>query len=367
MATVVPILTLATRAAGIGASGAEPEEAADAVERGVGVLARVLREELRPVQPPLRIARDDVGEGAAAVDPEIPGRHGARPPVPPDSRPTGAAAWRTAGAEAGLCAAAGAASLAPHVDLDPHHRGDRRASSPGARACSPSSSAGGGRRRASPSPSPSSASGPRWRRPTASSAPPRSRRSARSSASRAEDEAAAARVFNLARQDVAGFEAYAARIAGMFRDRPRVLEDILEGLFHVALADGRYHEGEEEFLNIVARLLRRPAASLRRASRRGIWRAAGGDPWAVLGLPRDADFATARARWRELVRAHHPDKMIARGLPPETVNLGNARLAADQPRLGGDLRAAAARRGRRGPPDTRGVHACPCVTLELCT
>ena len=47
----------------------------------------------------------------------------------------------------------------------------------------------------------------------------------------------------------------------------------------------------------------------------------------MLGLPRDADFATARARWRELVRAHHPDKMIARGLPPETVDLGNARLA----------------------------------------
>jgi DnaJ like chaperone protein len=31
--------------------------------------------------------------------------------------------------------------------------------------------------------------------------------------------------------------------------------------------------------------------------------------------------------WRELVRANHPDKMIARGLPIETVNLANARLA----------------------------------------
>jgi DnaJ like chaperone protein len=47
----------------------------------------------------------------------------------------------------------------------------------------------------------------------------------------------------------------------------------------------------------------------------------------VLGLPHDADFATARARWRQLVRAHHPDMMIARGLPEESGNLGNARLA----------------------------------------
>ena len=52
------------------------------------------------------------------------------------------------------------------------------------------------------------------------------------------------------------------------------------------------------------------------------------DPWQVLGVPRDAPLETVRARWRELVRAHHPDKVIARGLPPETVNLANARIAA---------------------------------------
>ena len=50
------------------------------------------------------------------------------------------------------------------------------------------------------------------------------------------EEANAARVFNLARQDVAGFEEYAARVARMFSDRPEVLTDLLEGLFHIALA-----------------------------------------------------------------------------------------------------------------------------------
>ena len=113
----------------------------------------------------------------------------------------------------------------------------------------------------------------------------------------------------------------------MFRDRPRVLADILEGLFHVALADGRYHEGEEAFLNAVGRDLRRPRPRSSTPSRPATSRAGASDPWQVLGLPRDADLATVRARWRELVRAHHPDKMIARGLPVETVNLGNARLA----------------------------------------
>ena len=112
----------------------------------------------------------------------------------------------------------------------------------------------------------------------------------------------------------------------MFRDRPHVLEDILEGLFHVALADGRYHEGEEDFLNEVARRFGVAPEAFDAIEARHL-EGRRGDPWAVLGLPRDADFATARKRWRDLVRTHHPDRMIARGLPPETVNLGNARLA----------------------------------------
>jgi DnaJ like chaperone protein len=142
-----------------------------------------------------------------------------------------------------------------------------------------------------------------------------------------EDEPAAARVFNLARQDVAGFDAYARSIAAMFRAEPQVLEDILEGLFHIALADGRYHEGEEEFLRTVAGIFGVSDAAFDAIEARHLSGRAR-DPWQVLGVPRDADLATVRARWRELVRAHHPDKMIARGLPPETVTLATARLSA---------------------------------------
>ena len=142
-----------------------------------------------------------------------------------------------------------------------------------------------------------------------------------------EDEAAAARVFNLARQDVAGFDTYAGRIARMFRAEPQVLEDILEGLFHIALADGRYHEGEEGFLNRVAEIFGISDQAFGCIEARHLAGRAG-DPWQVLGVARDADLATIRARWRELVRTNHPDKMIARGLPVETVNLANTRLAA---------------------------------------
>jgi uncharacterized tellurite resistance protein B-like protein len=69
------------------------------------------------------------------------------------------------------------------------------------------------------------------------------------------EERAAARVFNMAREDVAGFEDYAARIAAMFRsdDKPcgqdSVLCDLMEGLFHIAAADGAYHPARTRFLS----------------------------------------------------------------------------------------------------------------------
>jgi DnaJ-domain-containing protein 1 len=64
----------------------------------------------------------------------------------------------------------------------------------------------------------------------------------------------------MAREDVAGFEDYAARIAAMFRsdDKPcgqdSVLCDLMEGLFHIAAADGTYHPGEDAFLERVAEI-----------------------------------------------------------------------------------------------------------------
>ena len=60
-----------------------------------------------------------------------------------------------------------------------------------------------------------------------------------------QDEAGAARVFNLARQDVAGFEDYARRIGGMFAAQSDTLTGLLEGLFHIAMADGTYHPAED--------------------------------------------------------------------------------------------------------------------------
>lgn len=141
------------------------------------------------------------------------------------------------------------------------------------------------------------------------------------------EEANAGRVFNLARQDVAGFEAYAGKIRAMFRDDHVILTDLMEGLFHIAVADGTFHEREEAFLRRVADILRIDDRAWRAIRARHVPGAAP-DPWDVLGLPPTATLEEARAAWKAAVRESHPDRMIARGIPPEALRLAERRLIA---------------------------------------
>lgn len=143
------------------------------------------------------------------------------------------------------------------------------------------------------------------------------------------DEGNAARVFNLARQDVAGFDAYARRIRAMFGtgNNRELFIDLIEGLFQIALADGALHEAEEAFLTHVAGIFGLDERCYR-AIRARLVDGTARDPYDLLGVPRDADLADIRAAWRQAVKDSHPDVMIARGVPPEAVKLAERRLIA---------------------------------------
>lgn len=149
------------------------------------------------------------------------------------------------------------------------------------------------------------------------------------------EEENAARVFNLARQDVAGFDAYARKIAAMFRpegeklcaDDRSTLIDLLEGLFQIALADGAFHPGEDSFLQQVANIFGLDEGCYRMMRARFV-EGAPRDPYDVLGIPRTATLEEARAAWRQAVKDSHPDAMIARGVPAEAVKLAEGRLIA---------------------------------------
>lgn len=141
------------------------------------------------------------------------------------------------------------------------------------------------------------------------------------------EEKNAARVFNLARQDVAGFEDYAKRIKSMFADNEDVLCDLMEGLFHIAIADGEFHPNENVFLERISEIFGLSKTQFRGLRTRFVPDAEP-DPYHVLGLDAGATQDEIRSAWRALVRQTHPDQMIARGVPEEAIKLAEKRLIA---------------------------------------
>ncbi|MGO1161667.1 TerB family tellurite resistance protein [Brucella pseudogrignonensis] len=145
-----------------------------------------------------------------------------------------------------------------------------------------------------------------------------------------EEHAHVVRLYNLAQQDVAGYESYARQLAGLCREGDEnchLLEDILDGLFHIATADGYVHEKEMAFLSNVAEIFGYDEQGFDRIALRHVSRGEG-DPFAILGLDRGVSFEEARKKYRALVKEHHPDRLFAEGLPLEFINIANARLAA---------------------------------------
>ncbi len=139
------------------------------------------------------------------------------------------------------------------------------------------------------------------------------------------DHDGAARVFNLARQDVAGFEDYATRIKRMFGEDTHALSDLMEGLFHIAMADGFYHPNEDDFLVRVSDIFGISEAEFLALRTRFVPDATP-DPYTVLGVTRETPMEEIRKAWRNLVRESHPDRMQARGVPEEALKLAEKRL-----------------------------------------
>ena len=141
-----------------------------------------------------------------------------------------------------------------------------------------------------------------------------------------EEEKNVAKLFNQAKRDTRGFEAYARQLNRTLSGAPEVKEQVIDCLFEIAKADGKIHPKEAAFLEAVAELM--DVSSLAFSRLRNLH--VGDDerdPYAILGLKSSAEPEQIKYRYRELVRNHHPDKLTAEGMPEEAIEIANQKLA----------------------------------------
>ncbi len=145
-----------------------------------------------------------------------------------------------------------------------------------------------------------------------------------------EDAKQVSMLFNLAKQDVAGYETYASQLAGLCstgQNNCPILRDIIDGLFHIAKADDLMHSQELEFLRSVAFIFKISDDEFDRILSRHVDKGAA-DPYRILGIEEDTSYEIARKTYLDLVREHHPDTLAARGLPLEFIRIADDRMAA---------------------------------------
>jgi len=136
------------------------------------------------------------------------------------------------------------------------------------------------------------------------------------------------RVFNLAKQDVAGYDAYARKVTRFFHDSPETLEHVLDSLFFIATADGLVHQAELDYLKSVSDIFGFDDVRFEQLASQHVQLEAGVDPYAVLGLSPKADPAEIRRVYRLLVAEHHPDRLIAKGVPEALIDVATDRMKA---------------------------------------
>ena len=139
------------------------------------------------------------------------------------------------------------------------------------------------------------------------------------------------RLYNLAKQDVAGFDTYARQVRWLFPgDDPSdddILKDVLDALFHIAKADGVVHENESLFLEEISILFGFSEQEFARIQLRHV-APEGENPYAVLEAEPTWSFDELKRHYHQRVMDSHPDRLIARGVPAEFVSIANDRVAA---------------------------------------
>jgi len=138
---------------------------------------------------------------------------------------------------------------------------------------------------------------------------------------------AAIRLFNEGKQDGFRLEAVLQQFRQECRHRRNLLQMFLEIQIATAMADGQAHPAERKLIFRIGEQLGFERAAIEHlfsfigASHSPAEPQPLSKAYNILGIGRDASDAEVKKAYRRLMNQHHPDKLIAKGLPEEMVRL----------------------------------------------
>ena len=135
------------------------------------------------------------------------------------------------------------------------------------------------------------------------------------------------KIFNEAKKSTEGYKDIANQVGLLFADNKILLEELLNNLFYIAESDGETSTNEIQILESISHSFGLSENDFQRIFHNRL-NNKDSDPYKILSVNRDNDDLTIRKRWLQLNKEHHPDNLIAKGLPKEFINQANDKLSS---------------------------------------
>ena len=136
-----------------------------------------------------------------------------------------------------------------------------------------------------------------------------------------------AKIFNEAKKDTYSYKQIANQVGDLFSTNKVLLEELLNNLFYIAASDGNISLSEVDLLRSIAKSFKFTEKDFQRIFQANI-KNNDSDPFKILGVNRSSNNSEIRKKWIKLNKEHHPDNLIAKGMPKEFIKQSNKELAA---------------------------------------
>ncbi len=142
-----------------------------------------------------------------------------------------------------------------------------------------------------------------------------------------EEMSEVSKIFNEAKKSSFGFKNIADQVGNLFSDNKVLLEQLLNNLFYIAEADGLTSINELEVLKSISQSFHFNETDFQRIFHSRLNNKES-DPYKILGVTREDSDNNIRKKWIELSKEHHPDYLIAKGMPKEFIKEANKELSS---------------------------------------
>jgi len=135
------------------------------------------------------------------------------------------------------------------------------------------------------------------------------------------------KIFNEAKKSTEGYKDIANQVGLLFADNKILLEELLNNLFYIAESDGETSTNEIQILESISHSFGLSENDFQRIFHSRL-NNKNSDPYKVLGVTRDDDNSLIRKKWIILCKEHHPDNLVAKGLPQDFIDQANDELSS---------------------------------------